>query len=201
MRKISVIAVFCGFFLLQSLAQAQQADVGIGFGTLLAPSASSADSNHFPQSIRGGLYTSVRADVFMKHHFGFNGEVAWRTRQNLFNVGGFGEIPFRPILYDFNGVFGERFSKAFGADVMAGIGGEDIRFYGSINCSFTGCTNYTSSTHFLGHFGADARLYVHGNVFLRPEAHFYFIRNNNEFSSDHVTRLGISIGYSFFSNK
>lgn len=201
MRKICVIAALCGFFVLQNLAQAQQADVGLGFGTLLAPSASSADSSHFPQSIRGGLYTSVRADVFLKHDFGFNGEVAWRTRQNLYNVGGFGQIPFRPILYDFNALWGKRFSKAFGADVMGGIGGEDIRFYGNINCSFSGCTDYTSSTHFLTHVGADARLYVHGNVFLRPEANFYFVHNNVEFSSDHMTRVGVSIGYSFFSNK
>lgn len=204
MRKFFWSAVLGVLFsLIYIPAQAQQADVGIGFGTLVAPSASSvSDSSHSPESIRGGLYPSVRADIFMKKHFGFNGEVAWRARQNLYTTS-FAAVPFRPILYDFNALLGSRFSKEFGADAMAGIGGEDLRFYTPYyngNCAFS-CTNYVSSTHFLVHGGADVRFYVHGNFFIRPEAHFYYIRNNNEFSSNRVTRFTISLGYSFFSQQ
>lgn len=204
MRKFFWSAVLGVLFsLLYIPAQAQQADVGIGFGTLVAPSASSvSDSSHSPESIRGGLYPSVRADIFMKKHFGFNGEVAWRARQNLYTTS-FGDVPFRPILYDFNALLGSRFSKEFGADAMAGIGGEDLRFYQPYyTCgTFSGCSNYTSSTHFLMHVGGDVRLYVHGNFFVRPEAHLYFVRNNVEFSSNRVTRFSISLGYSFFSQQ
>jgi hypothetical protein len=199
MRKLIAVAAFCLTFALPRFAHAQQADLGLGFGTLLAPAASSADSSHYPQSIRGGLYTSVRADIFLKKHLGFNGEVAWRNSMNAYNTGLGFLVPFRPILYDFNAVYGSRFSKKLGADVMAGIGGEDNRFYSSqYNCGFSGCTNYTSSSHFLTHVGGDVRIYVHGNFFIRPEANWYYVRNNVEFSSNSMTRVGASIGYSFF---
>jgi hypothetical protein len=201
MRKVSLAAALCMLLLAQLPAHGQAADVGIGFGTLVAPAASSATGNYQPQSIRGGLYPSVRADIWMKKHVGFNGEVAWRAHQNLY-LNSFGFVPFRPILYDFNAVVGSRFNKQLGADAMAGIGGEDVRFYTPFyTCGFTGCTNYTSSTHFLGHFGGDVRLYVHGNFFVRPEVHYYLVRNNNQFSSGHETRLTIAIGYSFFSER
>lgn len=204
MRKVLWAAVLGILSLLiYNPAQAQQVDAAIGFGTLVAPSASSvSDTNHSPESIRGGLYPSVRADIFVKKHLGFNGEVAWRARQNLY-TSSFGQTPYRPIFYDFNAVLGSRFSKEFGADVMAGIGGEDLRFYQPYySCgTFSGCTNYVSSTHFLGHFGADARFYVHGNFFVRPEAHLYLVRNNQEFSSNRVTRFTISLGYSFFNEQ
>ncbi len=204
MKRILWAAVLGVLFsLLYCPAQAQQVDAGIGFGSLVAPSASSvSDSNHSPASIHGGLYPSVRVDIFMKKHFGFNGEVAWRARQNLYTTS-FGDVPYRPILYDFNALLGSRFNKYFGADAMAGIGGEDLRFYQAYyTCgTFSGCSNYTSSSHFLMHGGVDARIYVHGNFFVRPEAHFYYVRNNNEFSSNRVTRFTISLGYSFFTQQ
>jgi Outer membrane protein beta-barrel domain len=202
MRKLGLVAAALGVFLaMQLTANAQAVDVGLGFGSLLSPSAASASGDHYPQAIRGGLYPSVRADIFLKKHLGFNGEVAWRARQDLY-LTPLGFVPFRPILYDFNAVVGSRFNKNFGADAMAGIGGEDLRFYQPYyNCGFTGCTNYTSSSHFLGHIGGDVRLYVHGNFFVRPEVHYYMVRNNNEFSSNHETRLTIGIGYSFFGNQ
>jgi hypothetical protein len=49
----------------------------------------------------------------------------------------------------------------------------------------------------MGHFGAGVKIYVHGNFFVRPEANFYLIRNNVEFSSAYATRVGASLGYTF----
>ena len=82
---------------------------------------------------------------------------------------------------------------------QAGIGAESIRFYQNFyTCGyFSGCTNYTTSTHFMGHFGAGIRFYPFGNFFIRPEAHVYLIRNNIEFSSNYAVRYGASIGYTF----
>jgi len=34
-------------------------------------------------------------------------------------------------------------------------------------------------------------------VYLAPEAHFYFVHNNLEFTSNHATRYGLNIGYTF----
>jgi hypothetical protein len=198
MRKLTLIAAVCFVFALTTFAHAQQANLGLGFGTLLAPSASSADSSHYPQSIRGGLYTSIRADIFIKKHLGIAGQVAWRNSMNGYNTGLGFLVPFRPIIYDFNAIYGERFSKQVGADVLGGIGGQDTRFYSSqVTCGLT-CTNYTSSSHFLTHLGGDVRIYVHGNIFVRPEVNWYYVFNNNEFSSNSFTRVGASIGYSFF---
>jgi hypothetical protein len=41
------------------------------------------------------------------------------------------------------------------------------------------------------------RLYVKGGVFIRPEARFYLVHNNVEFNSNHSTRYGVTLGYSF----
>ena len=176
---------------------AQQLDAALGFGTVKAPSA----SNGFP-SESGGLYISFSGNVILKHHIGFGGEVAPRLRQAPYGINTSffsGVLPYRPIFYDFNAVYGvTAIKKKIGGDLMAGIGGQDLRFYGNINCSsFTGCTNYTSSNAFAWHFGADARFYFWGNAFIRPEAHYYVVHNNSFFNNNNVSRYAISIGYSF----
>ncbi|MGH9510761.1 MAG: hypothetical protein ACRD2U_01355 [Terriglobales bacterium] len=196
MRKLALVAVLCVFVLMQRPAHAQQFDAAFGFGGLTSPAGTTDSSGTFFPSIRGGLYPSFSADVLIKHHLGVQGEFAWRARQNLYG----GYQPYRPIFYDFNGIFAPQLGKKFGAELMAGIGGEDVRFYtGQYTCSFVSCTNYVSSNHFMGHVGAGLRYYVWGNVFVRPEANFYFVHNNNEFSSGRIARYGVSIGYSFRS--
>jgi hypothetical protein len=49
----------------------------------------------------------------------------------------------------------------------------------------------------MADFGGALRLYVRGGFFVRPEAKIYLVNNNQEFSSNHVTRYGVSIGYTF----
>ena len=49
-------------------------------------------------------------------------------------------------------------------------------------------------------FGAGFRYYVWhrlAGVFVRPEAHYYHVQNNQGFNSSNVFRLGASIGYTF----
>ena len=193
MRKLAWVATLCMAFLVGKVADAQQFDLALGFGSVIGPSASSASGNYSPQTIGGGVFPSFSGDFLLKHNFGVQGEVAWRAGQNLY--GGF--QPFRPIFYDVNGIYAPHISK-IGAEIMAGIGAETVRFYQPFfNCSFTGCTNYTSTTHFMGHVGGGVHLYVFGNFFVRPEAHLYLVHNNFEFSSGRATRVGVSIGYTF----
>ena len=100
----------------------------------------------------------------------------------------------------FNAMYARRFSKYFGAEALAGIGGESIRFYSNSyqNCDIYGnCTNYMSSNHFMGDFGGGLRFYPYGNFFVRPEMRLYLINNNAEFSSSHPVIYGVSIGYAF----
>lgn len=201
MKKLSAIGVFAVALFFALGAQAQEFHGAFGFGTVGGPGPST-DSNGttFP-SLARGLYPSFSGFFILKHHLGFGGEVAWRAHQALYtesNATAFAEAPYRPILYDFDAVYGSKFGKKFGGDVMAGIGGEDLRFYTQFNCnSFTGCTNYVSSNHFAFHLGGDIRYYFWGNAFIRPEIHYYAVHNNVEFNGANISRFAISIGYSF----
>ena len=197
MKKLFLMsAAFCLILLSGSTAFAQQFDLAFGVGTTTGQSATDAltSADHTPQSIGGGAYPTFSGDfLFIKKYFGVGAEVAWRAHQNVdifFN-------PYRPILYDFNAVYGPPLGKKVQAELQGGIGLESLRFYQPFfTCSFTGCTNFQSSNHFLVHVGGGLRFYVTNSIFIRPEAHFYFVHNNFEFSGPRVNRYGVSIGYS-----
>jgi hypothetical protein len=194
-NKLIVAVVVSACFAMATNVQAQQVDAAFGLGTLTGASSNTAASfANFSQSLSGGAYLNFSGDALIKGNFGVQGEVAWRASRNLYA----GFHPYRPVIWDFNAIYAPRFNQHLGAEVMGGIGAENIRFYQNFfNCGFTGCTNYTTSTHFLGHFGGGIRIYPTGNFFVRPEAHIYLINNNVEFSSNYATRYGVSIGYSF----
>ena len=181
-------------FVITNLAGAQQMDIAFGYGTITGTAAADASTGHAPQSISGGGYPSLSGDfLFLKKYFGVGGQISWRAHQNI-------DIfftPYRPVLYDFNAVWAPPIGKHIQADLQAGIGGESLRFYTPfVTCSFTGCTNFVSSNHFLGHFGGGVRFYVTRAIFIRPEAHIYLVNNNIEFAGTRVNRYAVSIGYS-----
>jgi hypothetical protein len=201
LRKLALCTTVLTFFLaLANLASAQQGDAMIGFGTLMAPSSTSPACTSFSSSClgseKGGLYTSISGDVIFHRRIGFNFEANWRTKQGLDDANG-GQL-YRPILFDFNGVYQPRISKKVGADLMGGIGWQTTRFYGynySTNCLVFGSC-YTSNNHFLEHVGGGIRYYPWGHFFIRPEVHYYHIQNNTDvFSNTNVIRAGASIGY------
>ncbi|HEY3927930.1 MAG TPA: hypothetical protein VGL89_06130 [Candidatus Koribacter sp.] len=195
MRKIPLLLLAFGLFAFVSAVQAQQLDAAFGINTITAPSNQAITSaNFFPQSVGGGFFPSVSADYLWKNHLGAQGEVAWRGKDNVYG----GYQPFRPIFYDFNAMYAPYLGKKVELEALAGIGSLSSRFYTPYyNCSAFSCTDYQSSNHLAGHLGAGVRLYVWNRVFVRPEAHFYFIRNNFEYNSEHAERYGVSIGYSF----
>lgn len=193
MKKLTVVAIALLFCLLGASAHAQQFDAAFGISTLTSSGPTTVNGLFFP-SARGGTYPGFSADFLVHHRFGLEGEMSWRASQTLYG----GYEPYRPIFYSFNAIWAPRLGKSLTAEVMGGIGGEDLRFYGFLNCSaFFGCTTYASSNHFMGDFGGGLRAYVWHNAFVRPEARVYFINNNAEFSSGRVVRYGLSLGYSF----
>ncbi len=195
MKKLFAMVTFCVLCLTAGAAYGQQIDAAFGLRSLMGTPASSATGNYFPQYIGGGAYPTFSGDVLLAHHLGINGEVSWRARQALYQD----FQPFRPLFYDFNGIWAPPITQKFQPELMAGIGAESLRFYQpTFVCSaFGGCTNYTSTSHFMGHIGGGLRLYVLGNVFVRPEAHLYLIHNNVEFAGPRANSVGLSIGYSF----
>jgi hypothetical protein len=197
-KKVTLLAVLATALLLAGSAYAQSGDVALGISTLTTsyPSSSVVNSGFiYNPGMGGGAYLSVSGDILPWKRFGIGGEVSWRASQNLY----LGYQPYRPIFYNVNGVYAPKFGKHAGAELLAGIGAESLRFYNNYyTCSYVaGCTNYTSSNHFMGVFGGGLKLYPHGGFFVRPEVRFYVIHNNLEFDSGHAIRPGISLGYTF----
>ena len=193
MKKLALTAVAFLFALLVVSASGQQVDAAFGVSTLTAPTGTTTGGLFFP-SQGGGAYPGFSADFLLRHHFGIEGEMFWRASQGLYG----GYQPYRPIFYSFNAIWAPKINKNISAEILGGIGGEDVRFYGILNCNnFLGCTTYASSNHFMGDFGGGIRAYIWHNVFVRPEVRVYLINNNVEFSSGHVLRYGGSLGVSF----
>jgi hypothetical protein len=209
-KSVPFVMLLGCFVLLPNFAAAQQGDAYIGAGTLLSSSASSStvipgtncgrDSQGgvlCPE--KGGTYLNVGADVIFKNRVGAAFDVNWKASQGAFG----GQVPYRPILLDFNGVFQPRLGKKAGLDLFGGLGWQSTRLYSSnYQCNYFSCSNFISSHHFLLDAGVGIRYYVWGHVFFRPEARFYHILKNTDtskngigFTSDNVFRVGASIGY------
>jgi hypothetical protein len=194
LKKLTLIAALFVFCLFERTASAQQIDAAFGFGSLSSAAGKTSGGLFFP-TMGGGGYPSFSADFLLKRRLGVEGEVYWRASQNLY--GGF--QPYRPIFYSFNAIWAPKLAKPITAELLAGIGGESLRFYTpTVNCGFvTGCTDYVSSNHLMGDVGGGIRAYFWRNAFIRPEVRLYLIHNNVEFSSGYATRYGVSLGYSF----
>ncbi|SPF39316.1 conserved exported hypothetical protein [Candidatus Sulfotelmatobacter kueseliae] len=195
MRKFAGFATLFAIALLASLASAQQGDVALGFGTVMAPGSAACNLvTGCPE--KGGLYPAVSADVIFHRRIGFGYEVTWRGGVGAY--GGSGGQPYRPIINDFNAVYQPRLGKKVGADLLGGIGFQDTRYYqyqNTANCVYFGAC-FSSSHHFLVDVGGGLRYYFWHHVFVRPEAHYYWIRNNTvDFNSNNILRVGASIGY------
>ncbi len=193
MRMMTAVVVLCLACMMAMPVDAQQVDVAFGGGSTASPAAGT--SGFFLPADRGGAYLGFSGDVLIKGNLGVQAEINWRASQTLYE----GQIPYRPVFWDFNGIYAPRFNKYVGAEVLAGIGAESVRFYqGTYYCDFYGnCSNYISSTHFMGDLGGGVKLYPYGNFFVRPEMRLYLVHNNVEFNSGYVVRYGVSVGYTF----
>ena len=172
------------------VAQAQQFDLSAGVSGVTGPASTAT-----LQTVGGGAYPNFGLDFLFFHNVGVGFNAALRAKQNLYQ----GFQPFRPFFYDVDAMYAPPLGKRAQAEFAAGLGAESLRFYtATFTCgTFTGCTNFVSSNHFLGHFSGAMRFYVTNRVFVRPEAHLYVVHNNFEFPGSRVTRFGVSVGYSF----
>jgi hypothetical protein len=195
LRKLSLIVTTALLCLFATASSAQQMDFAVGISTIQSPAYNNTNIAYPPQSLTGGVYPTISGDFLLRKHIGVMGEISWRASEGLYN----GYQPYRPIFWDFNGLYLRDLNKRVAAELSAGIGAESTRFYSNFyNCNyFNGCTNYSTSTHFMGQFGAGLKLYAHGGLFVRPEVHFYLVNNNVEYTSSRVIRYGASIGYTF----
>ncbi len=150
--------VLVSFSLLLGVASAQQIDIGFGLSGIISPSYGSSTVYSAP-SQGGGIYPGFSGDFLLKKNLGVQGEIYWKGSQGVYN----GYQPYRPLFWDFNGIWLPHLAKHVTGELVAGIGAESIRFYNNFyTCNYiTGCTNYTSSNHFMGDFGGGIRFYPH----------------------------------------
>ena len=205
LRLVLVLSAACMALALVSVsAQAQKIDVAFGVSSIEAPSASSANgsANHSPLSLGGGAYPGVSGDVLFWHNLGFGAEVFWKGGQANCPVVvcQFSGIDYRPVFYNFNAVYAAKLAPHVALEGVGGLGAMDTHYS---TCTFQGAGScggtqlISSSNHFDVDIGGGLKLYAYGGFFVRPEARFYWIHNNTDFSSDHAVRYGVSIGYTF----
>lgn len=181
-----------------NVAQAQKIDVGFAVSGMDAPGAFSVSqtSDHNTVSLTGGAYVGFNGDVLFYHNMGVGAEVNWRAAQgpNYDDQG----VGYRPLFWNINYVYSPKLMSHVYLEVVGGIGGLSTRYYCGADCynPYTG-TNYVSTNHFDGDFGGGIKLYATKGLFIRPEARIYLVNNNTDFSSNHATRYGITLGYTF----
>jgi hypothetical protein len=152
----------------------------------------------------GGAFGVFGADFMWKQHLGFNGEYAFRFAQAPYlpDAG----LNFRPGFYDFNVVW----EPTAGADrrivpvIEGGIGGARVALYVTQTVSVTGITStFTqpagiNANHFQVHGAVGVKLYVKGNIFIKPQFDIHYVTNlTDQFGRNWVPQVTASVGYSF----
>jgi hypothetical protein len=199
LRRFVACAFECAFVVIATFARAQEVDIAVGGNALWSAKNPTASVGFLPPPEKGGTFPSFSVEYISDNHFGIMAEGAFRYHYAIYND----FQTYRPILYDINGVYTSRLAKKTRGDFMAGIGGQTLIFYNQFyTCTVPtgGCSTHLNSTHFLVHAGVGIRYSVWRGIFVRPEAHWYFIPNNFQFHSDNVFRVGASLGYTFGSH-
>jgi len=192
----AALAAFSNF------AQAQKIDIGFGGGTTLAPDASFVSGVESAPSLKGGTFLGFNGDVLFWHNLGFGAEVSWRASSTNCAVSlcGFNSgVSYRPVFYNFNAVYSPKIAPHAYLELVGGIGALDTH-YSACTLSGNSCGGsqlLASSNHFDIDLGGGLKLYAHGGLFIRPEARFYWVNNNTDYSANHAARVGASIGYTF----
>jgi hypothetical protein len=185
------------------MAQAPQANVYFGLGTAVDGSNGQAIDT-FGTGINlnapkmTGLFVNIGGNVMLTPHFGAGAEVNWRAGQ-----GDYAGLNYRPIFYDFNGVWQPIKTKRFVPEIQAGLGGVAVHFSANQQeCDqFAGCQTVSlgseSSSHFQVHGSVAARLYLTPHVFLRPAIDAHWVNNFFQFGSNWVPEYNLGVGFSF----
>jgi hypothetical protein len=184
-------------------AAAQSVDVFFGLGTAQASSNHQAvdtfgDGTLYTPPRLGGLFATTGGNLMLTPHFGFGGEISFRPSQ-----GDYAGLKYRPIFYDFNGIYHPSSSKRLIPELQAGLGGVNLRFYQNQQAcdAFVGCSNANffveGSNHFQVHMAAGLKYYVKGSLFVKPQVDLRYVNNFFQFGSNWVPEYSAQIGYTF----
>ena len=182
---------------------AQGVNVYFGVGTAIDSSSNQqidtfGTGSPFTTPKLGGAFPDIGASVMFTKHFGVGADVSWRASH-----GAYAGLLYRPVFYNFDGIWQPVSTKRFVPEIRAGLGGMHMGFsFNQTNCDpFGGCQtsneSVESSSHFQGHFAAAARFYVTDHVFVRPAVDTHVVSNLFQFGSNFVPEYSLGIGYSF----
>ncbi len=147
----------------------------------------------------GGVFGAFGGDFMLKPSLGVGAQISLRFAQSDYqpDLG----VSYRPIFYDFNGIWTPSFgTKRILPEIQAGFGGMSMRFYaGPQYCTYYSCTNFIgSSNHFQLHTSFGFRIYVKERVFVRPQFDYHWVHGlSQELNSDSVMTYTLALGYSF----
>jgi len=187
-----------------SFASAQTVDAYFGLGTMTDTSnGQSVDTfgtgSPYNSPALGGTFANVGGDVMVTPHLGFNANLSWRTSQ-----GGYDGLLYRPMFYDFNGVYAPTGAKKRIVPViLAGLGGVHLGYYENQSAcdAFVGCSSSNtfieSSNHFQAHFGAGVKFDIYKGIFLQPQVDVRWVNNFFQFGSNWVPEYSAQLGYRF----
>lgn len=210
MRRITYTALaMCAGLLAAAPQMMAQSQVNVWFGGGTATDSSNGQSIDplgigvfSPTPKMGGVFLDLGAGIMLTDHYGADFDLSWRAAQ-----GGYAGVNYRPLFYDFNGVWQPLKSTRIVPEIDGGIGGMRLTYY--VNQSacdqLVGCqsANYAleSSSHFQLHLAAAVRFYVTPHIFVRPAIDAHWVNNFFQFGSDWVPEYTVSVGYSFGGNQ
>lgn len=152
-----------------------------------------------PVNSMGGAFGVFGADFMIKPHIGVNGEYAFRFAQDSYMPSE--QLNIRPAFYDFNLVYQPGPTDSRVVPVLeAGIGGAKMSYYiaQSLGNLTTQSQFFTSSNHFQAHVGAGVKIYVKGDIFVKPQFDFHWVHNlTDQYGRSTVPGFTVSVGYTF----
>jgi hypothetical protein len=207
-RAVLILCVLTVVNVKQASAQ-QAANVYFGMGSATdkaTPIPLTLGDTSFPRSSMGGVFGTFGADLMLTPNLGFGGEYAFRFAQADYVIDA--GLKARPAFYDFNAVYQPLSGKHVVPVLQAGLGGARVSYYfNQQTCSvLTGCSSSSflvdRSSHFQFHFSAGVKLYVHENIFIRPQIDVHWVHGFNDVSapvygSNWVPQYTVAIGYTF----
>ena len=186
------------------VASAQGLNAYFGVGT--AQDSSNGQSYDFINGGAGPFFKAPKmtgtfgvfgAQFMIFKHLGVGGEYSVK-----FSQGDYAQLGYRPSFYDFNAIY-QPFteSKTFVPEFEGGIGGATVHLYFNQAYCVVTCQNVSTpvqnENHFQLHGSAAVRIYVKGNIFIRPAVDLHFMTSYPEFGSKLVPQYTVAIGYSF----
>ncbi|MGH9466699.1 MAG: hypothetical protein ACRD1Y_05035 [Terriglobales bacterium] len=167
------------------VTRAQSLDIFAGLNALTAKQAVSS----IPK-LSGSVFPSGGVELWLGA-IGVGAEGSFRATSNGSGL--------RPVYYDANVLFAPfHISRSIVPELMLGLGSQNVEGFEALgSCGgLSNCAQYAGN-HLAAHVGLAVKVYVTEHIFLRPEAHFYFIHNNTAFPN--AQRWGVSLGYTFGS--